>query len=69
MLGNIGFEGDNFIGENSEFIHSKIGKMSYISSDCHIYYTLIGRYTSIAPGCKIIFGNYPIRDWVSTHPA
>lgn len=62
------FEGMNKIGENAVFGDSHIGYGSYIGSDCQIINTAIGRYTSIAPGVKVILGQHPSNTFVSTHP-
>ena len=63
------FEGDNFIAGNTVFLDSSLGLFSYISSDCSIRQAKIGRFTSIAPNCRIIYGNHPTAKYISTHPS
>jgi len=62
------FDGMNKIGKNAVFGDSHIGYGSYIGSDCQIINTAIGKYTSIAPGVKVILGQHPSDTFVSTHP-
>lgn len=63
------FEGDNSVESGSCCIESRLGRFSYIGSDCCIEKTQIGRYTSIAPRCRIVYGDHPTRTFVTTHPA
>ena len=63
------FEGDNFIGAKSVIRNSYFGKMTYVSINCDISGDEIGRFVSIAPNFKIIYGNHPTNKFVSTHPA
>lgn len=63
------FEGDNFVGSRSRFVKSRLGRFSYVASDCYIEKTQIGCYTSIAPGCRIVYGDHPTKAYVTTHPA
>lgn len=63
------FEGNNYIGERSRVIGSRLGIGSYVSDDGRLYNTKIGRYTSIGPGVRIIAGAHPIDKLVSTYPA
>ncbi|MEH6679315.1 MAG: CatB-related O-acetyltransferase [Sediminicola sp.] len=63
------FEGHNSIGTDSVMIESSIGYGSYISDNCYILKTRIGKYCSIGPHVKCIFGNHPTHTFVSTHPA
>lgn len=62
------FEGKNLIGSNCNLCDSKIGYMTYIGNDAMLTGTQIGKYCSIADGCKVAFGTHPTRKWVSTHP-
>jgi len=63
------FEGRNMIGSNTHFRDSYIGIGSYISNDCWINNTDIGRYCSIASFVRIGFGTHPSDTFVSTHPS
>lgn len=61
------FEGHNRIGDNSKFT-GRMGKYSYISSDCDLYAS-IGRYTSIGSNVKSIMHRHPTTyPYVSTSP-
>ena len=62
------FEGNNFIGRNSSITSSKIGYASYLAADTHISQTKIGRFCSIGPNVKLVFGKHPADTFVSTHP-
>lgn len=66
---SVQFLGDNYIGDDSFVRYMKIEKMSYISHDCRIEFTKIGRFTSIGPYTKIIYGGHPTDTFVSIHPA
>lgn len=66
---NVVFEGDNYVGENSSLVNCQIGKMSYIALDCSFTNTIIGRYCSIGPNCRVVFGDHPTNTFVSSHPA
>ena len=59
-------EGCNNILKNT-FISGKIGYGTYICENCDIR-AKIGRYCSIASDVKVVVGNHPTRDFVSTHP-
>ena len=61
------FEGNNKILKNS-FVAGKIGFGTYICENCFIN-AKIGRYCSVARDVKIVLGNHPSKDFVSTHPA
>ena len=67
--GKIFFEGCNFVGEATELTESSLGKMTYIASNCKFENTKIGKFTSIGPNCKVIYGDHPTKEFVSTHPA
>ena len=66
---NTVFEGNNHLSTNSSLINSYIGRASYVSTDCFIINTKIGKYSSIGPYLKCILGNHPTNTYVSTHPA
>ena len=63
------FEGDNYIGAKTVIRNSYLGKMTYVSNNCDIFGAEIGRFVSIGPNFKIIYGNHPTDKFVSTHPA
>ena len=62
-------EGKNKICENTVFVNSRLGRGSYMGANCSFNAVEIGRYCSIGSNVKIITGNHPTRDFVSTHPA
>ena len=62
------FEGRNIIYSNASISKSKIGFATYISSTSSFYKTKIGRYCSISTNVKVIGGNHPTSEFVSTHP-
>jgi acetyltransferase-like isoleucine patch superfamily enzyme len=62
------FEGKNKVSKKVSIIESEIGFGSYISSNCSFAKTKIGKFCSIAPGVKVISGNHPTSDFISTHP-
>lgn len=61
------FEGNNVIGENTSF-SGKIGFGSYIGKHSDIY-GRIGKFCSISDYVRVVIGNHPTRDYVTTHPA
>lgn len=63
------FEGDNYVGKGSRVFGCTFGKFAYIGIGCQLDQTQIGRYTSIAPNCKVIYGDHPTSIFVTTHPA
>lgn len=63
------FEGRNYLSTNSRLISSYIGFASYLGENTIIRKAKIGRYTSIGPDVKCIFGKHPTNTFVSTHPA
>lgn len=73
LKSNIGddvrLEGDNYIGEDTFLEHCNIGKMTYIANNCNFVNTSFGKYCSIGPECRVIFGDHPTNTFVSTHPA
>lgn len=62
-------EGGNSFATNSCITSSRIGFGSYIAEGSNISKTKIGRYCSIGPNVKCIFGKHPSNTFVSTHPA
>lgn len=63
------FEGSNFLAKYSALQDSHMGYGSYIAERSVIRKTLIGKYSSIGPDVKCIFGKHPSHTFVSTHPA
>lgn len=66
---NVDLEGENYIGNYSELINSKMGYASYVGDFVCFDNVSVGRYTSIASHTKIIKGQHPVSGFVSTHPA
>ncbi|MFS4492254.1 CatB-related O-acetyltransferase [Maribacter sp. 2308TA10-17] len=62
-------EGRNFFSYDSSFVSSKIGYASYIGANTKIFKTEIGKYSSIGPNVRCIFGQHPTSKFVSTHPS
>lgn len=62
-------EGYNHIGTKSIVANTSLGTGSGISRDSIVEATKIGRYSSLAPELKIISGQHPTTEFVSTHPA
>lgn len=63
------FEGNNYVGEGTSLQNCNIGFMSYFGNNCVFVNSSIGKYCSIASDCKIIAGNHPTSEFVTTHPA
>ena len=63
------FEGFNTVSANSDLTNCKLGLATYIANDCVLKHVKFGRFCSIGPFIKTIFGNHPTRHFVSTHPA
>jgi len=64
---NSSFEGFSKLGQNTTF-SGKLGRCSYIGPDCYIGAS-VGRFTSIASGCRTIIGQHPYTyPYVSTSP-
>lgn len=62
------FEGNNRVLDNTYVLNTYLGYMSYLGRNCWIDKTKIGRYCSIGNNVKIVLGNHPTRNFVSTHP-
>ena len=62
-------EGKNAFGKNSSIFSSTIGYGSYLAEGAMLAKARIGRYCSIGPNVKCIFGKHPATTFVSTHPA
>lgn len=63
------FEGNNYVGARTFLLDCQIGEMSYLSMDDSFAHTKIGKYCSIGPECKVVYGNHPTSKFVTTHPA
>ena len=61
------FEGNNYI--SGKVTDCKVGFGTYISDGCFFRNCKIGRFCSIAPEVKVLRGNHPLSDFVSTSPA
>lgn len=66
---NTVFEGSNHLGNNCIIANSYLGFASYISDNSQIRRCKIGRYSSLGPDIKCVFGKHPVDLFVSTHPA
>jgi len=58
----------NTLYENVSLHGVALGDFTYIASGTQISRTIIGKFCSIGPDCKIGLGKHPSRDFVSTHP-
>ena len=65
---NCSFEGYNCVGNFSRLLSCSMGIGSYCGSSCVLIKTKIGKFCSLAGGVKILFGNHPTRQWISTYP-
>ncbi|MEL6918956.1 MAG: antibiotic acetyltransferase, partial [Bacteroidota bacterium] len=63
------YGGYNALSKNALLISSHIGFASYIGERTVLRNVEIGKYTSIGPDVKCVFGKHPSSDFVSTHPA
>ena len=63
------FEGYNLICDKCKICNCQIGLLSYIGKGTELFCTKVGRYCSIGPGVKIVAGNHPTREYVSTYPS
>lgn len=50
-------------------LDSHIGDYSYLESHVRVSYTIMGRFTSVAPSAQVGLASHPIQDNVSLHPA
>ncbi len=62
------FEGGNLVGKGTYLYESVLGFASYIADNTKISNCIIGRYTSIGPNVRVIQGQHPTEEFVSTHP-
>lgn len=54
--------------KNIRMFNCNVGTKTYIGKTGTLSNLDIGRYTSIASGLKIIFGQHPVTEFISTHP-
>ena len=66
---NSSLEGNNYIGHFSHLYNCTVGRMSYFGSRCTLVSTDVGRFCSIAADVRVIAGEHPVNNWISTHPA
>ncbi len=62
------FGGMNKINRNVALIDSSVGRGTYINNFSFFIKTKIGNFCSIGPDVRVIVGNHPINNNVSTHP-
>lgn len=62
------FEGNNKVSERCKLINCDIGKYTYFNTDTKLFYTKVGRYSSIGSDVKNIRGVHPSSNYVSSHP-
>lgn len=62
------FEGKNAIARGVTLRKCHLGYASYISENSRFFNTKIGRYSSVGPDIKMVFGQHPTSKFVSTHP-
>lgn len=62
------FEGRNAVTDEVVLNSCKLGYASYVSVCTKLYKVKIGRYSSIGPNTKIVRGQHPSRQFVSTSP-
>jgi phosphonate metabolism protein (transferase hexapeptide repeat family) len=48
------------VGQRSTIVESKLGDYSYVTNDCNIIYSEIGKFCSIAAFARINPGNHPL---------
>lgn len=62
------FGGYNYVGNFSHLLNCDMDIGSYCGSSCKLINVKVGRYCSIASDVKVIFGEHPSKQWVSTYP-
>ena len=63
------FDGGNRIHKRTDIRNTKIGYGTYLGWDCDLVSGSIGKFCSIAPFVKCIYGTHPLSPFVSSHPA
>jgi len=66
---NVITEGANAFANNSSISGSYMGYGSYVGEASNLQKAKVGRYCSIGPNLKCIFGKHPANRFVSTHPS
>ena len=61
-------EGCNSINNNSNLSNSYLGLGSYVSSNCCMTNTKIGRFSAIGDNVRTGLGRHPTSDFTSIHP-
>lgn len=62
------FEGRNAVTDDVILSSCKLGYASYVAVCTKLYKVKIGRYSSIGPNVRIVRGQHPTRQFVSTCP-
>lgn len=62
------FEGKNALLSGAQVTKCKMGYASYVSANSVLDNVKIGKYTSVGPNVRVIRGQHPTRNFVSTHP-
>ena len=63
------FEGNNFVGYNSDVRGASIGRGTYIGARAKLACSMIGRFNSIGHNVHCVLSDHPLGENVSTHPA
>lgn len=62
-------EGGGHLGKNSNLSNSIIGYGTYFGFNCQLENSKIGKYCSFGSNIRVLRGNHPTRNYVSTSPA
>lgn len=65
---NTVFYGENLVCGSTKLIDCNVGKATYIGTNCKFNNTSIGAYCSIGGDVRIVAGNHPTSNYISTHP-
>lgn len=65
---DINFSWYNRIGGSCWIKNVELGRYTYIGDNCHICNTKIGAFSSLGSNIRIVSGNHPTSNYVSTHP-
>lgn len=63
------FEGHNTVFKNCCILKSMIGFGTYVGDGSFVASAKIGRFSSIAENLRIVIGNHPTKDFVTTYPS
>ncbi|WP_035321988.1 CatB-related O-acetyltransferase [Peribacillus kribbensis] len=66
---NTQLEGNNIIYSGCQINNTIVGYGTYLSHNCRLPNSVVGKFCSIGENTKIIFGQHPTKKFVSTHPA